>query len=79
MTIMDNIAKIENHESLIDKYCMLLSSLDSEDKLSLIERLTQTLHKKMSKDSNDMSFISKITGAWDDGTSVEEKMKEARN
>ena len=59
----------------------LLSPLSDEAKLSIINRLSASLLAKGKKKDND-SFFADITGAWDDGVSVEEAtaaIRESRN
>ena len=49
----------------------LLSPLSDEAKLSIINRLSASLLSK-SKKKDDDQFFAGISGAWDDGVSVEE-------
>lgn len=49
----------------------LLSPLSDEVKLSIINRLSASLLTKGKKKDDD-SFFADISGAWDDGVSVED-------
>lgn len=64
---------------MADRYVLWLSSLSADIKLGIIEGLSASLRHAMKKDKDDMDFVNKLSGAWDDGTSIEEKMNEIRN
>lgn len=66
--------------NIANKYVFWLSSLSADIKLGIIEGLSANLrHKKRKDNDEDMTFVEKLSGAWDDGTSIEEKMNEIRN
>lgn len=59
----------------------LLSPLSDEAKLSIINRLSASLLSKGKKNDDD-NFFADISGAWDDGVSVEDataSIRESRN
>ena len=59
----------------------LLSPLSDEAKLSIINRLSASLLTK-GKRKDDDRFFAEISGAWDDGVSVEDAtaaIRESRN
>lgn len=65
--------------SLTNKYLLWLSSLNKDVKLGIIEGLCASMQHKKSKEATDLDFVDKLSGAWDDGISTEEKMREIRN
>lgn len=66
-------------KSIADRYVQLLSTYSDDIRLAIIEGLSASMRKKSKKADNDMSFLSQLTGAWDDGTPTEELMKEIRS
>ena len=60
----------------------LLAPLSPDIKLDLISKLSESLKEKVShpakKTSNSENFFGALSGAWEDGTSVEEEMKYIR-
>jgi len=66
----------------IDKtnwYARMLEPLNNEAKISIINQLTSSILKKKSRKKKlDMSFYDGLTGAWEDGESVEETVKNLR-
>lgn len=53
----------------------------SIDDPKFLEGIMNIIHKFLSKkeeEDDDLSFLSQLSGAWDDGTTIEEKMKEIR-
>jgi len=70
-------------EEIADKYYreLDLDSLSDEEKTLLAEKLLDSIKKENKKKSedNDWSFFDEISGAWDDGTTVEEQVKMIRD
>lgn len=64
--------------SMADKYILRLSSLSADTKLGIIEGLSASLRRKKAKEENSMEFVNKLSGAWNDGVSTEDKMKDIR-
>lgn len=60
---------------LIDTYLRLLNSLNLENKLELISRLTHS----MKKERKDETELKQLYGAWKDDKSGEQLIKELRN
>ncbi len=57
----------------------LIAPTSNEVKLSLINRLSESLVKRPSKRKVDMSFFDGLTGAWIDGTPAEEEVERIRD
>ena len=61
---------------IIDSYCGLLSNLNPDLKLKLIERLSKSVHKDLTAKKNR---FEKSFGAWDDSRESEEIVNDIRN
>jgi hypothetical protein len=61
---------------IIDGYWGLLSNLNPDLKLKLIERLSKSVHKDLTARSNK---FEKSFGAWKDSREAEEIISEIRN
>lgn len=64
-------------------YMKLLAPLSPDIKLDLISKLSESLKEKIShpakKASDAENFFGALSGAWEDGVSVEEEMKYIRD
>ena len=60
--------------SNIDKYFRFLTKLDNTSKKRLIMKLTESMEKDNSKDSD----LNSLHGAWEDSRSSDEIIKEIR-
>ena len=61
---------------IIDSYWGLLSNLNPDLKLKLIERLSKSVHKDLTAKKNR---FEKSFGAWDDSRESEEIVSDIRN
>ncbi len=65
-----------------DWYMRMLTPLSPEMKLDLIGRLSASLRNTVilttKQESKADNFFSSLSGAWDDGTSVEDEMRNIR-
>ncbi|MBP8849738.1 MAG: hypothetical protein KBG80_04195 [Breznakibacter sp.] len=61
---------------IIDSYWGLLSNLNPDLKLKLIERLSKSVHKDLTAKKNR---FEKSFGAWDDSRESEEIVNDIRN
>lgn len=71
--------KMEMTLNTADWYMKLLAPLSPDVKLDLISRLSESLKEKKSVPvkkavGRSEDFFSDVSGAWDDGTSVDEEM-----
>lgn len=65
--------------SIAERYVVWLSSLSEDVKLRIIEGLSVSLRGKKKRSDNDMMFVNKLSGTWNDGIPTEDKMREIRN
>jgi len=66
--------------NIVDKYFSMFESLSDEAQTLLANRILKSLKKKTeAKEDDDYSFLNKFSGAWDDGTTVEEQVKMIRD
>lgn len=75
---MSNAVKISKHD-LVNDYVLWLSSLSNDVKLGIIEGLSASMRRTKSRDDNGMDFLKKLSGAWEDGSSVEDVMRNIRS
>lgn len=60
--------------TFLNIYCKL-----SEKSVSLRRYFKlKNMAKRKAEEDDDLSFLSELSGAWDDGITIEEKMKEIR-
>ena len=59
-----------------DWYLSMLAPLNKEVKLDIISRLSASLTQKTERRKVDMCFFDGLNNSWDDGTPVEEEIKQ---
>ena len=67
---------MKEETQILDSYWGLLSNLNPDLKLKLIERLSRSIHIELSSKKNR---FEKSFGAWNDSRSSEEIINEIRN
>lgn len=72
---------METTLNITDIYMNRLFSLTDSEKMELATKLLNSirLNKAKTKKDTPVDLLDTLTGAWDDGTTLEEKMNEIRN
>jgi|GEM_PF-1509675 hypothetical protein len=70
---------VSGNDDIVSKYLQMMSSLTYGEKLAVVEKLISSVREGSRCKVDDMSFVSRLSGAWNDGTTVEEKIKDIRD
>ncbi|MDD3773303.1 MAG: hypothetical protein PHC38_11705 [Weeksellaceae bacterium] len=73
------MSTIDINKRLVDTYYSMLKNLSQNNKLELIERLSNSIRTSKSKEAKTKDSLDSLYGSWESQKSADEIIKEIEN